>query len=73
MLDLISSRYKYIFANFIAIEVMHHAFSVKVSELNRECFEGVAVGYMIFYSLLELIVGKGHSTHSLHFVVCECR
>lgn len=71
MLDLISSRYKYIFANFIAIKVMHHAFSVKVSELYRERFECVAVGYMILDSLLKLIIGESHSTHSLYLVVCE--
>ena len=72
MLDLISSRYQYIFTHFIAIEVMHHALSVKVSELHRECFKSVAVRNVVFDCLLKFIIGKGDSTDSLHLIVGEC-
>jgi hypothetical protein len=48
---------------------MHHALCVKMSELNRECFEGVAIRNVIFHCLLKFFIGKSYSAHSFHLIV----
>lgn len=69
MFDLVATCSEYILANLIAINVMHHSFSVEVSELHRERLERVALRHMIFDARLEFFVGKGNSSDSLEFVV----
>jgi hypothetical protein len=72
MLDLISSGNEYIFANLVAIKVVHHALCIEMSELHREGFEGVTIRNVILNSLLKFFIGKSYSAHSFHLIVREC-
>ena len=51
--------------------MMHEAFSVEMSELHGQGFEGVPFRYVMFNGLLKLFISECNTAHSLQFVVSE--
>ena len=55
----------------VRVQMMHEAFSVEMSELHGQGFEGVPFRYVMFNGLLKLFISECNTAHSLQFVVSE--
>lgn len=69
MLGLVTSRHENFDTNFVLVDVRDHAISLKMSELNWECFECVAFRYIVLDTMLELFSCERTATYALILVI----
>jgi len=70
---LVSAGHKHFSTHFIGVNMRNHSIGFKVCELDRERFEGVTLGHVIFDPMLELLCGKTTTTHSLILIIGQRR
>ena len=70
---LVTSCCDDIFTRLVTVDVSDDPVAVTMSELNGECFEGVAFRNVILDSVLELDGRKVTAANTLEFIVSKSR
>ena len=74
MLHLVApARRQDLLPHLAVVYVVHHPLRVKVSELDGERLEGVAIGHVVLNGRLEFVIGEGLPGDPLELVVGQRR
>ena len=74
MLHLVApARRQDLLPHLAVVNVVHHALTVKVSELDGKGLEGVAIGHVVLNGRLEFVICKGLPGDSLELIVGQSR